>query len=563
MSEFEARVRQLSILYELSTVLNGSLDLDRELEAFLDALTRTLSLERAAVFELPAGEPDAPPKPRTVLGLGRRRRDSFALSVSLLHRLREAPGGTLEEGPFDDRGAQLSLLIFTEAHPVGVLTLASAEPLDASDRALLQPLGRRLAVALHHERLRVQQRALDLSVQEALRQARDAAVSANRIKSEFLATISHELRTPLHGVMGMSALLLDSPLDPRQTEQAQAISRSASALLVIVDDLLDLSRMESGRMELETTELDLGRVVREALSVVELQAQRRGLELSVELPPDLPRLRGDPLRLRQILLNLLGNAVKFTERGSVRVEVSVLEERAGSLRLVLQVIDTGIGLPAEVLPRLFSPFTQADGSMSRRFGGSGLGLSIVQRLVGLMGGEVGVESVPGQGSRFRVTLELARSLEPEPRAPPSPAEAPRAPRPPAPTTSPVARVLVAEDNAVSATLLRMLLERDGYEVDVAGNGVEACDLFEREDYDVILMDCQMPEMDGYQATRRIRAAERDRARGSRAVIVAVTANASAEDRQRCLESGMDSFVSKPFTMAALQAELAQAATRRR
>jgi signal transduction histidine kinase/CheY-like chemotaxis protein len=554
MHDFEARVRQLSILHELSTILNGSLDLDRELAAFLDALTRALPLEAAAVFDVGAGT--EPAWPRASFGLSARRRAGLTLSPELLLRLREAPGGAVDDAPFDIGTARLSVLLRAESTPVGVLALASAEPLDAADRGLLEPLGRRLAVALHHGRLRDQERAAEVAVQDALRRARDAAESSNRLKDGFMTMVSHELRTPLHAVMGMSSLLLEGPLDATQAEQVRAISRSASALSSIVESVLELSGLEAGRVELADTELDLRALVRDALTAVELDASRAGLTLDAVLPDQLPGLRGDPLRIRQIFLNLVSNAVKFTERGAVRLELSVVEASEGWALVRAEVSDTGVGISSEALARLFTPFSQADASMSRRHGGMGVGLSLVRRLAELMSGQVGVESAPGRGSRFWVTLKLARTVDAAGTSPRGPGGGLGEQRG-APGLR-LGRVLVAEDNRVNALLLETVLRRTGAAVDVAVDGRQACAFFEQASYDLILMDCQMPEMDGYEATRRIRATERARGTASPVLIVAVTANAQREDEQRCLEAGMDLFVSKPFTPAMLLSRLAQA-----
>ena len=416
----------------------------------------------------------------------------------------------------------------------------------ATTGSVTERLRRRTRKAIHAARdlvanLEHQRQALQTQTRE-LEQARRAAESANVAKSQFLATISHEFRTPLNGILGTTELLLDSPLSPSQRRFAKTAHLSATALLALVDDVIDLSRIEAGKFTLRNTSFDLRALIDEAMDLMAAIARDKPISLEHRLPPQLPaRLLGDPVRLRQLLVNLLHNGVKFTDRGSVTLSVTQQgHDDAGALRLRFEVRDTGQGIAQDHLDSVFDAFTQADASTTRRHGGSGLGLAIAKDLTELMGGRLGVESRLGEGSTFWFELALQPARDAPVKATPPPIEMGEL----------AAHVLLAEDDSVNQMVVEAMLTRLGCIVEVAPDGHAALGAATRRRYDLILMDCHMPVMDGFEATRGIRDDEFERGRG-RTPIVALTADALAGDRERCIESGMDDYITKPVSGAML------------
>ncbi len=384
--------------------------------------------------------------------------------------------------------------------------------------------------------------------QRQLDESRQKAEEATAAKGGFLATMSHEIRTPMNGVLGMMALLDQTRLDAGQREYLDIARRSGEALLAIIDDILDLSKLEAGRMGVDTEPFAPRPALADVAALLQPLASDKGLELSVTVTDDVPdTLSGDGRRVRQILLNLVGNALKFTPHGFVRIEASIDTDAAGTRWLRLAVRDSGIGIDAAAVARLFNEFTQADASTTRRFGGTGLGLAISRRLATLMGGSVTVESTPGTGSVFTLTLPVVIAANAEATPTPSRGSAPSA----ATGRRPV--VLLVEDNPVNQLVATRMLQLEGCEVDLAANGAEAIDRAQARTYDLILMDCHMPVMDGFQATRRLREIFGP---PGRLPILALTASVLDEDRELCRQAGMDAALAKPLQRKALAQALA-------
>jgi signal transduction histidine kinase/CheY-like chemotaxis protein len=417
-----------------------------------------------------------------------------------------------------------------------------AGPLEkASSQDLLQFF---LALESSRQEMETYTRYLD-TVARQNSQAREEAEAVARLKSDFLATMSHEMRTPLNGIIGMTSVLLSRQLGELERDYIETIRQAGEALRGIVDDVLDLSKIDAGKLRLEQVDFELARSVTDALHIVQTVASQKPLHLVVKHDEKLPKwVRGDVTRIRQILLNLLSNAIKFTEEGTIEIQTRVESTDTEECELLFSVKDEGIGMTDEQQSRLFQPFSQADDSTSRKYGGTGLGLAICKRLAELMGGQIGVTSRYGEGSLFWFSVRVQLAPEPAPLV-----DVPAA----APAVEPKsARLLLVEDNKINQKVALLMLKNLGYSADVAHNGVQALMAINSVRYDLILMDCMMPEMDGLEATKNLRSFG---GHSGSVPVIAMTASAFDEDRVACLSAGMNDFLSKPVNEADLASKL--------
>jgi PAS domain S-box-containing protein len=516
-------------LFENAHDIIYTIDLDGNLTSFNHAAERTSGYSRAEGLRMNVGELVAP---------------ADRASVRELVALRLAGGGaaTDEVNLLTKDGREVLLdvssrLTFDKGRPVGIQCIGR----DVTERK------RNQEELVRHTR-ELQRKNEELSA------ALTAAHAAAEAKSRFLANMSHEIRTPMNGIVGMADLLLSAPLGREQKEYAETIQKSAGALLTIISDILELSRMEAGKVELETAPFELAAVLNEVCALLGLEARLKGLQLSAQVDPAVPRMvSGDAARFRQIVISLVGNAVKFTDSGEIVVRLELESGTAETATVRVTIRDTGIGIAPEQCAELFDRFVQGDDSATRKYGGTGLGLAISKQLVEMMGGRIGFESELGRGSTFTFTAVFRKHFEPA-------APAPLTPAPSATSFSQTGpRILLVEDNQVNRKIALHMLEKSGYHADTVSDGRQAADAVLRDHYDVVLMDVQMPGMDGIAATVEIRRRE-DVNRHT--PIVAMTARAMAGDREECLAAGMDDYITKPIQMEELRQAIQRWATPR-
>ncbi len=468
--------------------------------------------------------------------LGRKSNQSVGLSIFEMHNqnpvildaVRRALNGEFVSTNFVLKDISYDLFMGPEKNAQGEIIGASMLSVDITDR------------------IKVESEKQNLAARE------QAAIETSKLKSEFLATMSHEIRTPINGVIGMTSLLLDTDLTAQQKEFAEAIKLSGASLLTVINDILDFSKIESGKLDFEEINFNLPELIQHTTKSLSLIANQKDIKFESHLESDVYNwVIGDPSRFRQVLNNLISNAIKFTQNGHVILRVRTVKELAQP-KVYVEVEDTGIGIPADMTNRMFVAFTQGEASMSRRFGGTGLGLSICKQLVEKMGGEIGVSSIEGKGSTFWFTTSFKEGKMPVIEDHSSEISS-------LPTVSNLQdnapHILVAEDNQVNQIIAINMLKKMGYSSTIVQNGIEAIVALENNRFDLVLMDCQMPKMDGLEATRQFRSNGSELNRG--VPIIAMTANAMKGDKEKCLAVGMDDYISKPISYEAVKTVLAR------
>jgi signal transduction histidine kinase/CheY-like chemotaxis protein len=468
------------------------------------------------------------------------------------NRLRQLLEEALAAVP-GERGAELRLdaaaLAATEDDGVAGTEASAVEHRERRVRELEEQVAR---LEEHNQELMMENSQLENAIFQANEMALKAE-SASHVKSQFLADMSHEIRTPMNAVLGMAEMMKGTSLTPEQRDFVETIKASGETLIELINDILDFSKIEAGRIDIECIPLKPRSLVCETINLLRLKAEDRNLYLTGNVDAGVPEyLTGDPTRIRQILINLVGNAIKFTHEGGVSIHVGLESADERKVRLIFSVKDSGIGIPKERMDRLFRPFSQVDSSTTRNYGGTGLGLAISSRLCEMMNGKMWVESVPGEGSTFFFTVELL----PPPSSGVGGCDDDDASDEAHVVDPAKVRLLLAEDNAVNSKVAMLLLRRAGYSPDLAENGQEVLDAFHKKDYDIVLMDMQMPVMDGLEATRKLRKMLAHKR--VHPYVVALTASAGKPDHDRCIEAGMDAFLAKPIRINEMLAVLRRA-----
>lgn len=533
----------LTMQYELALSIGQSLDLDKMLKTFLISLCQRLSCTSAHVhFSVQDMEAiqDGP-------GFVSYPRSTDGWFESMLWKK------PLEPGCFEYEGRHCWTISMERGRTIVMVSgnnVIAPEFIKAL-QPILARLSRSIDGCIHYQMVN-RMKEESASRERELLDAKEAAEESNRAKSEFLANMSHELRTPMNGILGMAQIVEEAARDPLLRENINIIRRSADSLLSILNDILDFSKIEAGKFTFESIPFDLTKELDEFFSISKMNASRNDIEFLVEVDPLFPkRLLGDPLRMKQIVMNLVSNALKFTEYGGVYVSFRAVsmecdEKERPIHNIVVEVRDTGVGISRDKLDVIFTPFSQADNSMTRKFGGTGLGLSIVNQLARLMGGRISVESREGVGSTFRLHIGMFEATESKREVVRTIVDID--------VVIPPQRVLVAEDNIINQKIIEALLRKMGHRVDLADDGEKAVEKYRTNRYDLVLMDIQMPILNGYQATAILREIQRDR--NEAIPIIALTAHAMKGDREKCLRNGLDDYLSKPIVINELRSVLA-------